>query len=118
MKGMIKLDAKQDIMKEIERQLDMGLCNLPPESKCLLKIDTSELLGSTIESHQYWYYVIEAMRTAGKRAMKLSGGNTTSWNEIMSNGKFNHLPAQCPLDKTVITTKTAMKPSPKKQGKD
>ena len=38
--GTIKLDAKQDTIKEIERQLDMGLCNLPPKSKCLLEIDT------------------------------------------------------------------------------
>ena len=40
--GTIKLDAKhQDTMKEIERQLNMGLASLPPESKCLLKIDLS-----------------------------------------------------------------------------
>ena len=34
--GMIKLDAKQDIMEYIEQQLVMGLCNLPPGRKCLL----------------------------------------------------------------------------------
>ena len=48
--GTFKLDAKSDIMEEIEFQLDMGLYNLPPESKCLLEIDTPELLSSTIES--------------------------------------------------------------------
>ena len=78
MNRTIKLGAKQDIMKEIERQLDMGLCNLPPESKCLLEIDTSELLSSTIESQQYWLYAIEAAQTAGEQAMKLSRGTTTS----------------------------------------
>ena len=79
-------------MKEIERQLDMGLCNLPPESKCLLEIDTSELLSSTIESQQYWLYAIEAVQTAGEQAMKLSRRTTTSRNAIMSDGKFNYLP--------------------------
>ena len=48
MNGKIKLDAKQDIMKEIERQLIMGLYNLPTESKCLLEVDTSKLLGGNI----------------------------------------------------------------------
>ena len=48
--GTIKLSAKQDMMKEIKRQLNMGLYYLPPESKCLLEIDTSELLSSNVES--------------------------------------------------------------------
>ena len=52
-------------MKEIERQLDMGLCN-PPKSKCLLEIDTSELLSRMIECQQYWIYAIEATQTAGE----------------------------------------------------
>ena len=51
--GTIKLEAKQDVMKEIERQLDLGLCSLPPESKFLLEIDTLELITSDIESQQY-----------------------------------------------------------------
>ena len=41
--GTIKLEAKQDVMKETERQLVLGLCNLPPENRFLIKIDTSEL---------------------------------------------------------------------------
>ena len=41
-------------MKEIEQQLDMGLYNLPPESKCLLELDTTELFLSKNESQQYW----------------------------------------------------------------
>ena len=39
--GTMKLDLNQDIMKEIKRQLEMGLCNIPPKSKFLLEIDTS-----------------------------------------------------------------------------
>ena len=37
MNGTIKLDTKQDIMKEIERQLEMGLCNLPPKASSCWK---------------------------------------------------------------------------------
>ena len=47
---MIKLDTKQDITKEIEQQLNVGLGNLPAESKCLLEIDTTELFQSKTES--------------------------------------------------------------------
>ena len=38
--GTIKLEAKQDVMKEIKHQLDLDLCNLPPENRFLLEIDT------------------------------------------------------------------------------
>ena len=48
--GTIELDAKQDIMKEIECQLEICLYNLYPESKFLLEIGTSELMASDIES--------------------------------------------------------------------
>ena len=30
--GTIALQAREDLMREVERQLDMGLNNLPPES--------------------------------------------------------------------------------------
>ena len=84
--GTIKLDAKQDIMKEIERQLSVDICNLPPECKCLLEIDTSELMEKSTENQQYWLFAIEAARIAGERALKLSHRKTTSWNKIMADG--------------------------------
>ena len=46
--GIIRLEAKQDVMKDIERQLELGLNNLPPESKFLLEIDTTDLMSSEI----------------------------------------------------------------------
>ena len=46
--GTIRLEAKQDVMKEIERQLDLGLNNLPPKSKFLLEIDTTDPMSSEI----------------------------------------------------------------------
>ena len=44
--------------------------------------------------------------TAGKRAMKLFGRPTSSWNNIMSNGRFDHLPSESPNDDTAPITKT------------
>ena len=84
----IKLDVKQDTTKKIERQSDMGLCNLPPESKCMLEIDTSELLNSKIDSQQYWLYAIMVARTAGSRALKLSEGKMASWNSIIKTASL------------------------------
>ena len=75
-------------MKEIERQLDLGLNNLPTDSKFLLEIDTTDLTSSEIESQQYWLFSIEAASAADERAMGISEGKTTSWNDIMANGKF------------------------------
>ena len=103
-------------MKEIEHQLDMGLCNLYPESKRLLEIDTPELLSSTIESQQYWLYAIEAATTVGELSMKLASRKATSWNEIMSNEKFNYLSTQSPQDETTTKTRTTTNP-PERPGK-
>jgi hypothetical protein len=114
--GTIKLEAKQDIMKEIERQLDLGLNNLPPESKFLLEIDTTDLMSSEIESQQYWLFSIEAARAAGERAMKLSKGKTTSWNDIMANGRFD-LPTSSPPPETEPNPQAPTPPEPKPKPK-
>ena len=67
-----------------------------PKRKCLLEIDTSELLNSKINSQQYWLYAVEATRTAGSRALKISDGKTVSWNDIIQNGKYINLPIHNP----------------------
>ena len=64
--GTIKLEAKQDDMKEIKRQLNLGLCNIPPGNRFLPKIDTSEPMTNDIENQQYWLFAINDTRAAGK----------------------------------------------------
>ena len=86
-------------MKEIERQTSAT----PPEIKCLLEIDTSELLNSKIDSQQYWLYTIKAVRTAGIRALKISEGKTASWNNTIKNGKFINLPTPPPTISDIPT---------------
>ena len=41
--GMIKLAARTDVIKEIDRQLNMGVGSLPAECKCLLEIPEEDL---------------------------------------------------------------------------
>ena len=100
-------------MKKIERQSDMGLCNLPPESKCMLEIDTSELLNSKIDSQQYWLYAIKAAIPAGSRALKLLEGKTASWNDIIKNNNFINLPTHNPLEEETPQPKVDNKPPTK-----
>ena len=45
--GTIALKAREDLMKEVEQQLNMGLNYLPPESRCLLEIDPADLFCRT-----------------------------------------------------------------------
>ena len=66
--GVVKLETKQDITKEIKRQLNMRLYNLPPESKYLLKIDTSELLDRKLETSNIGYMQWELPQLQGNSA--------------------------------------------------
>ena len=47
--------------------------------------------------------------------MKLAGGKTSSWNDIMSNGKFGYLPTTSPPNEEAPDTTTT--PSPKAKTK-
>ena len=58
--GTIQLDKRDSILKEIERQMNLGIGSLPTESRCLLEIDTSGLMGRKTEDQQYWLFAIIA----------------------------------------------------------
>ena len=76
-------------------------------------------MTSDIESQQYWLFAIDTARAADAPAMKLAGGSTSSWNDIMSNSKFFHLPSKsanvdmAPNTKTPPTPPTKAKTKPK-----
>ena len=91
--GRIALKAREDLMREVERQLDLGLNNLPPESQCLLEIDPADLFCRTTEKVQYWLNATLAARAAGERALEVSNGKTASWLEIQRDETYGHLPA-------------------------
>ena len=90
-KGASVLQTKTDIMRETERQLNLGLESLPPEASCLLEIDPLALRSSNHFRQQYWLAAVTAARKAGKEASRLSKGKTTSWDEIRKNAEFAKL---------------------------
>ena len=77
--GTIALQAREDLMKEVERQLNLGLSSLPSETRCLLEIDPADLFRRTTERVQYWLNATLAARSAAERALELSAGATSSW---------------------------------------
>lgn len=69
--GTNALASREEIMKEIEHQLDLGSDGLSPEASCLLEIPTDELLGKPTSELQYWLNAAIASRQAAGDA---SGG--------------------------------------------
>jgi hypothetical protein len=84
-------------MKEIERQLDMGMGSLPEESRCLLKIDTTNLYRGSSEDQQYWLFAIIAARQAAEAALSISKGETKSWTEVCRDKRYEAAQSQTPL---------------------
>ena len=72
------IEKRESVFNEIERQLNVGVGSLPPESRCLLELDLQELRSRQTDDQQHWLYAITAARQAGLRAMQLSEGKTAS----------------------------------------
>ena len=83
-------------MKEIERQLDMGVDAIADDDRWMLEIEVCELKESSLADQQYWLHAVEVARQAGTRALELSEGATNKWSDIMNDGKFN-LPMTTPV---------------------
>ena len=41
---------------------------------------------------QFWIHAVEAAMSVSSEAVKVSGGATSSWNDIIKDGKFHYLP--------------------------
>jgi hypothetical protein len=95
--GTIKLADRQEVFKEINRQLGMGIGSLPPESRCLLEIPRRDLMERSTESLQYWLYAVQAAREAAAHALSISKGTTASWSQIIKDGRFHAVPKQTPM---------------------
>ena len=76
--GTIKLEARDDLLREVDRQLDLGLGSLPPECRCLLEIPRAKFYCLATDRQQYWLNAITAAREAGTRALKLPEVVSTS----------------------------------------
>ena len=64
-KGTKAIATQQDLLRAIERQLDMGLASVAPEDQWLLEIDQSLLKSESLKQQQYWLWAVEAARQAG-----------------------------------------------------
>ena len=84
-------------MKEIERQLDMGMGSLPEESRCLLKIDTTNLYRGSSQDQQYWLLAIIAARQVAEAALTISKGKTKSSTEVCRDKRYEAAQSQTPL---------------------
>jgi len=96
--GSLKLAAQEDVLKEVERQLELGLGSLPPESQFLLEILHTTLYDNDMrtDKQQYWLYAIQAARQAGKNALDASKGTTTSWSAVLKDDALDDLPSHTP----------------------
>ena len=75
-------------MKEIKRQLNMGVDAIADEDRWMLEIDVCKLKEKSLAEQQYWLYAVEAARQAGTRTLELSEGATNKWSDIMKDGRF------------------------------
>ena len=97
LKGTLLLARKEDLLKEIERQLDMGVDTIANEDRWMLEVDVDQLRNTSLSEKQYWIHAVEAAQQAGSRALKLAEGVSCSWADILQNGKSEHLPTTTPI---------------------
>ena len=91
-KGTKVLAAREDLFQEIERLLDVGTEGVAPEDKWMLEVDIQQLQEYSLKDMQFWIHAVEAARSASSAAKKVSDGATSSWNDIIKDGKFSFLP--------------------------
>ena len=103
-KSTLVLARKEDPLKEIERQLDMGVDAILDEDWWMLEVDVDQLKNTSLSEQQYWIHAVEAARQAGTRALELTEGTTYSWADILKNKKFKNLPTTTPNNPTRKST--------------
>ena len=67
-KGMLQLQAREDVLREISRQLELPPSEIPESAQYLLEIDhTQDGLDGDFVDQQYWLLAIKAARLDGQR---------------------------------------------------
>ncbi len=81
--GILVTAHKEDMMKEIEHQLELGEEGLADEDKFLLECNFDELATTNGEQQEYWILAIQAAReacrlcTMARGSAQRSGHGTT-----------------------------------------
>jgi hypothetical protein len=117
--GTKALTARDEIQKEVEKQLSMGFSDLPSTSQCLLEISPEQLFEMGTSEKQYWLNAAEAARTAANNALHISKAQSNSWVEIMKTPTYKARAEQCqqsmstlpPDDTSKVKSNAPNKPS-------
>ena len=64
----------------------------------MLEVDIQQLQEYSLKDMQFWIHAVEAARSASSAAKKVSDGATSSWNDIIKDGKFSFLPKKVPQE--------------------
>ena len=90
------LSSQQEVLRSIERQLNIGIASVLPENQWMLESNSTKLQSKLLSQQQYWLWAVEATRQVGTRAEELTEGKSSSWKNIIKDGKFDHLPRCTP----------------------
>ena len=112
--------ANEDLLKEIERQVEMGVDCVADKDKWMLEVDLVQLKKISLKEKQYWLYEVEAARQAGTRAMEMTEGATNNWADVMNNDALSQkLPKTTPVpneeDKVPVSVHSPL-PEDKSEG--
>ena len=95
-RGLSQQEAERHLDAEIERHRSIGFGTLPPESHYLLEIPHKEVEALTRSGKQYWLLAAEAARTAGEEALRISQGESASWEMVGRDARASGVPTHTP----------------------
>ena len=98
------LKVQEDLLKKIERQLNMGVNSVAKEDKWMLKVDLLHLAAYLLSDKEYWIHTVKAVQQVSTRAMELLEGMTNSWNNIMKEWALQAPPKPMPIPTDTPTT--------------
>lgn len=66
-RGYLRLQERKEVLREIDRLIDLEPTEVPAESRFLLEFDFDSLYRSSFEKQSYWVRAMKAARRAGRR---------------------------------------------------
>lgn len=68
----------------------------------MLEVDIQQLQEYSLKDMQFWIHAVEAAMLSSSEAVKVSGGDTSSWNDIIKDSKFHYLPKKVPQENMIL----------------
>ena len=114
-KGVKARDSKKNLLDKIEKQLDLGPENIPPDLIWMLEMNHTSLLSNNAQELQYWLLEVEAARAAGEGARRMTSRASSNWNQVLKDRKFCIPTRNTILDTPSRTEETKEITPPKKK---